>query len=474
MTDEQPNHCAARNPFPIARQVLLGVVSGGLLILGYPPFGFWPCVLLAWVGLFALVCHGSARSSFYLGLAFGFVAYCGALQWLRSIFAGAAVPLYGILALFVALPALIARLLSRRVGSPWFKALLTASLFAAFEFFRCELFFLKFPWISAGSALGPNWLTPFIGVYGCSFLIFATAAFLVARGTRGAGIGLLAVLLGCHFFRPNFVLPDAPESIKVAVVQGEELSFDEYVELSRKTLDQSPKLVVWPEYALPYDVREKEPQQVAELRNLAQTYDTVFVLGTKTNLGEGELAWRNTALTIGESGVLGEYYKNHTVHFFNDGIAGTNADPISTPIGLLGTEVCFDCDFEDITRELVRKGAELIVAPTFDAINWAETQHKQHAVFFQLRAAENGRWLICAASSGFSRIIDPHGNVHQSLPFAAVDAFVGKVVPRTGRTFYNRAGWLVPWCVMLVALVLCISAALCGTNKATQTTQEPA
>lgn len=472
MSDEQPDRPSVSKCLPVVLQALLGIASGGLLIPGYPPFGFWPCVLLAWVGLFVIVFYGSPRSAFYLGLTFGFVAYGGSLQWLRRIFAGGAVPLYGILAVFVALPSLIACLLSRRVESPWFKALLTASVFAAFEFFRCELFFLRFPWISAGSALGPNWLTPFIGVYGCSFLIFSIAAFLVVRGTRAAGIGLLVVLLVLNFFRPPLVAPNAPGAINVAVVQGEALNFDEYVELSRKTLDQSPKLVVWPEYALPYDVRKQEPQQVDELRELAQAYDTVFVLGTKTKVGKGEREWRNTALTIGGSGVLGEYYKNHTVHFFNDGIAGTDADPVSTPIGLIGTEVCFDCDYEDVTRELVRKGAEVIIAPTFDAVRWAETQHKQHAVFFQLRAAENGRWLICAASSGYSRIIDPHGRVHESLPFAAVDAFVGKVVPRTRRTFYNRVGWLAPWSIMLVALVLCVSAALGGVSEATQTMRE--
>ncbi|MCK5803496.1 MAG: apolipoprotein N-acyltransferase [Lentisphaeria bacterium] len=460
MSDEEKSGRTSSRRFPILLQITVAIASAGLLILGYPPFGFWPCVLLAWAGFFVIVFHASPRSSTYLGLALGLVAYGGSLQWLRSIFEAAAVPLYGILSLFVALPALVACLLSRRVASPWFKAFLAATLFAAFEFFRCELFFLEFPWISAGSALGPNWLTPVIGVYGCSFLIFTAAACLVIRETRAVGIGLAVVLLGLYLFPMPVVAPDAPEAITVAVVQGEELNFDEYVELSRKTLGQSPKLIVWPEYALPYDVRQQEPQQVEELRQLAESHDTIFVLGTKTKEGDGEREWRNTALTIGKNGVLGEYYKNHTVHFFNDGIAGTNADPVSTPIGLIGAEVCFDCDYEDITRELVRKGAEVIVAPTFDARHWKETQHKQHAVFFQLRAAENRRWLICAASSGYSRIIDPHGRIHQSLPFASVDAIVGKVVPQTGRTFYNWAGWLVPWGVMLAALVLSALAAL--------------
>lgn len=446
-----------KNGIYIIVKVSLAIAGAGLLILGYPPFGFWPCVIMAWACLFLLVLHSSKRSSFYLGLLFGFLAYGGTLLWLRNVFGTAAIPLYGILSVFVILPALLASHFNRHFESPWLRTIFLASLFSAFEFFRCELFFLRFPWISAGSSLAPNWLTPIIGVYGCSFLVFTTAAFLAVRGTRVAGIGLVVVIFVLCIFKPPFVVPDSTKAIKAAVIQGEELNFDEYLDLSKKTLHQHPRLIVWPEYALPYDVREKEPMQVDELQNLARIHDTIFIFGTKTATGNGDKEWRNTALTIGGGGVLGEYFKNHPVHFFNDGIAGTTADPIKTPIGLIGTEVCFDCDYENVTRELVSKGAEFIVAPTFDAMQWSETQHMQHSVFFKLRAAENRRWLICSASSGYSRIIDPHGHVHESLPFGGADAIVGKIVPLRGRTFYNRIGWLFPWLIMLSTIALCIS-----------------
>lgn len=462
-----PGFHGAGRRWPLALQISISIVSGGMLILAYPPYGLWPCVILSWSGLMSLVFHGSKRTCFYLGLAFGLVAFGGCLAWLRNIFGMAAVPLYGILSLFIAVSSLMANILCDRCELPCARAILAASIFATFEFIRCEQYFLEFPWISAGSALGVTWVTPIIGVYGTSFIIFTAAALLVIGATRPAGIILAVCLIGCGFFKPPIIEPTAGgETIRVAVVQGEELHFSQYIEWTLTTLDESPKLVIWPEYALPYDVRQKQPGQMAELQQIAQAHDLVFVLGTKTTIGAGEREWRNTALTIGGNGVLGEYYKNHTVHFFDDGIAGTNAVPVDTPIGRVGTAVCFDCDYEDITRELVRRGAEFIVAPTFDAIHWSETQHKQHAVFFQLRAAENGRWLVCSASSGYSRIIDPHGHIHKSMPFAENGAFVGVIVPMTGRTFYNRAGWMFPWAVMAVAIVLGTRAVFCGAAKA--------
>ena len=288
MNNKPSPSLSAQRCLPVMLQILIALASGGLLILGYPPFNLWPCVLLAWIGLFTVVFNGSPRSVFHLGLAFGFIGYGGALLWLRVIFAAAAVPLYCILAVFVMLPALITCLISNRLGSPWLKVILVASLFAGFEFSRCELFVLKFPWISAGSALGPNWLTPIIGVYGCSFFIFTAAAFIVVRGTRVAGVGLTAMLLGLCTLRPSTVTPGTQDSMKVAVVQGEELSFDEHVKLSKKTFDQSSMLIVCPEYALPYDVRKDEPKQIEAVRQLAQAHDMISVLGTKTKAGKGE------------------------------------------------------------------------------------------------------------------------------------------------------------------------------------------
>jgi apolipoprotein N-acyltransferase len=254
------------------------------------------------------------------------------------------------------------------------------------------------------------------------------------------------------FWTPPPVRPEPATAIVAAVVQGEEINFEEYEELTEKVMGSKPKLIVWPEYALPYDVRKDEPEQVEKLRALAATHDSVLIVGTKTRTGPGDREWRNTALAIGRDGVLGEYYKNRPVHFFNDGIAGTSAEPIHTPIGSIGAAVCFDCDYEAICRELVRKGAEILVAPTFDAVFWSETQHQQHAVFFRIRAAENGRWLACTASSGYSRIIDPHGNIHETLPYATTEAVAGLVELRSGRTLYNRFGWLAPWTVLLIAI----------------------
>ena len=58
-----------------------------------------------------------------------------------------------------------------------------------------------------------------------------------------------------------------------------------------------------------------------KLSDLAAEKDAVIVVGTHKEIDENSR--HNTALTLNKGGVLGEHHKNHTVHFFDDGVAGT-------------------------------------------------------------------------------------------------------------------------------------------------------
>ena len=86
--------------------------------------------------------------------------------------------------------------------------------------------------------------------------------------------------------------------------------------------------------------------------------------------------------------------------------------------------------------------------PSMDAAHWGEKQHIQHAQFFRLRAAENRRAFIVAASSGVSQIITPNGVQRQKLPAMVEGVLDGAITPQTDFTFFTRFGWLTPWLSM--------------------------
>jgi len=170
--------------------------------------------------------------------------------------------------------------------------------------------------------------------------------------------------------------------------------------------------------------------------------------------------WYNTALIIDKDRVVGEYYKSRPVHLFNDGIAGKDFNPIQTVVGKIATPICFDCDYSAVLRKMTKLGAEYFAVPSFDNEMWSETQHLQHSMFFKLRAAENSRWLACAASSGVSQIIDPHGNVHQSIPAMETGVITGRIGRNSNLNLYVRVGWLFPWITILLSLIILLVVAI--------------
>ena len=56
-----------------------------------------------------------------------------------------------------------------------------------------------------------------------------------------------------------------------------------------------------------------------------------------------------------------------------------------------------------VTDGLIREGAEAIIVPTMDVIDWGRHQHELHARVARVRAAEYGVPIFRVASSGISQ-----------------------------------------------------------------------
>ena len=451
-------------------QIALVLLSGAVLPLCFPPFGWWPLVLLSFPPLFLAATNTTPRRAFYLGMLQGMMAYGITLHWLFHIFGLRAISLFAIMALFTALFCLLLNFFTKQTNSAVLKVLLAATLWTAIEFYRSELFFLRFPWITPGSALGPTFLSPILGVYGASFLAIAASAGFMQRRTVPLALLLSLGMLCLGLFHPGRVEPDKAKSIAVTVVQGEECALETYVALTRTAHSESPDLIVWPEYSLPYDVR-KNVADFAVLTNLCAEMDAVLVVGTKTIVGPGDKDWHNTALILDKRGMLGEYYKARPVHFFDDGMPGRQFKPTQTHLGAIATPICFDCDYSEVARKMVKLGAEFFAVPSFDAQSWSAGQHLQHALLFRLRAAETARWLACAASSGVSQVIDPHGNVRCSLAPMGTGVVTYRIARSSRTTVFVRAGWLFPWLTLGCSVILLAYGAI--TLVATRRAKDP-
>lgn len=437
------------SPFPA--RCLLAVVSGALFAGAFPGIGWRWLVVPGLAVLLAALDGQKGTRARTIGFLHGMTVFAFGLSWLFEIFGTLAVTLWAVLAAFTAVFAEFQSRAAARGLAGWKWVVFTALNWSALEFIRAELFPLKFPWMTSGLALGPNLLLPWIGVYGVGLFAMFAAACLVSKKWMPAAM-VLSILAACFFMNTPSLKPleNDGSTIKVAGLQLEGVSLTDYLK-GTKDMPADVDLAVWPEYAVPYDVRA-DKRDWGLIQNLCRERGMTLVFGSKA-MPASDKGWRNIALTVDPSGELGEHTKVHPVHFFDDGVPGRTTLPVRTAHGKIGTPICFDCDYEGVVRGMTAAGAELIVAPTMDAEKWTARQHEQHAELFRIRACENGRWLFVVATSGVSQIIDPKGHLHARLDALEQGGISGLMKREQGLTFYTRYGWLAPWFVLSVAVI---------------------
>jgi len=126
--------------------------------------------------------------------------------------------------------------------------------------------------------------------------------------------------------------------------------------------------------------------------------------------------------------------------------ADTLRSVYDTPLGRLGTIICYDLDFTGTARRITRNGAQLILVPSHD---WPEiaTKHYTHLVF---RAVENRVSLVKADNSGNdSVIVDPYGRIIAAAVTPGGDktgqAVIADVPLGTGDALAVRLGDWTGW-----------------------------
>ena len=445
---------------------ILAIVSGLIYAAAFPPFG-WRWLILAGVAGLLLSLHGqSGTRARFIGLLHGLTTFAVGLPWVWNIFGPTAIALWAILGVFTVFFAEMQGRAHKRGVIGWKLAIFTALNWGAWEFIRAEVFPLKFPWLTTGLSLGPNLLLPWIGVYCVGIIVVLAAASLTTRSWKTAAASLTILLAAVFLSRPHEELkPNGPGVISMGGVQLEAVPIDGYIEAT-EAMPAGVQYVVWPEYAVPFDIR-KNGRDWRILRDFCEERDMTLTFGTH-HVEESEAeGWRNIALTMDRTGYLGEHNKVHTVHFFDDGIPGEKSEPIETRHGKVGSPICFDGDYQDIIREMTANGAEFIVIPTMDAESWGAIQHDQHAELSRIRAAENGRWIFVAATSGVSQIIDPRGHLHARLGALEQGTLLGHIKRETHLTIFTRIGWMLPWVFLGAAVITWILVLLPKRQPAT-------
>ncbi|MBL9169765.1 MAG: hypothetical protein JNN07_18645 [Verrucomicrobiales bacterium] len=409
----------------------------GWLICGYP------------ILLVQALPHLSPRQAFYCGIGIGFLCFGPQLHFFWGLFNAAAVVLWLILALWIALFLLLGRIALER----WGVLIGGCSLpccWTGFEYFRSELYYLRFSWLNTGYALSDTPLAPVLGVWGMYgvgwWLVGLGGALLVAPWRRRLGMLSIWLLVGAL----PFLLPRPARtevgSVEVAGMQLEESNPSElpkYLDRLARAYPNAPLLVLH-EYLL-----GGEPPLT--IKQWCRDHQKWLVIGGKRVL-DGD-RWQNTAFVVGPDGsVVFEQGKSVPIQFFDDGIPAFEQRLWDSPWGKLGIGICYDLSYTRVMDRLVRKGAHALVIPTMDAISWGAYQHGIHARVAPTRAREYGLGVFRVASSGVSQLISPAGAILASAPCPGQEAMLGGRLSLVsgGRAPLDR--WLAPFCVGYVVI----------------------
>jgi len=239
-----------------------------------------------------------------------------------------------------------------------------------------------------------------------------------------------------------------------------------------------PDLVAWPESPAPFE--EPDPRFRRAIADIARNEQAPVIVG---NIGMDyateEQAWHyyNSALVVGADGErVGRYDKIHLVPFgeyvpfekllffarkLTGRVSKFNRGDTRKVFRLGGSDgqahrygvfICYEAVFADEVRQFAQLGAEVLVNISDDGWYGDTSAPWQHLNMARMRAIENRRWLLRDTNNGVTAVIDPYGQVRQSIPRHQADALPAQFGFRDDVTFYSAQGDVFAWVCAILGL----------------------
>jgi apolipoprotein N-acyltransferase len=506
----------ARVPRRLA--VAMALAAGGVLLLAFPNFGLWWCAPIG-VALLAVAVH---RRGFWAGTGLGLLAGLAFLVPLLSwtqIVGGAAPWLIlstfeaGFLALAAGAAAWCSPLVDRY---RWSWPVLTGVLWTVQEAVRDRYPFGGFPWGRLAFSQADSPLLRYAVVGGAplvTFLVGVAGGLLATavwrRGRTGLALGGGAVLLVLSGLLIPTATPHGP-AMTVAIVQGNVprlgLEFnaqrravlDNHVDATldlagkvRAGAVHRPDLVVWPENASDIDpLIEEDADARARISAAADAIGAPILVGTLL-VGPGDHA-RNVALVWQPgTGPGAMYVKRHPVPFAeympwrglarlvsdrvdlvrSDFLPGDRPGVLQVGPARVGVAICFEVAYDDLVRDTVTGGAQLLAVQTNNA-DFTPAEAGQQLAMVRLRAVEHGRDGMMVSTVGISAFVDAGGGTSGVSRFNIRAVAVHELRLGGARTLASELGPAAEYMLVGLGVLALAGAGLIRRRSTPHVTEE--
>ncbi|MGY0022040.1 apolipoprotein N-acyltransferase [Streptomyces sp. cg35] len=473
----------------------LAVLAGLLLYASFPPREL-PWLAPLSFALLGLALHGRRlRAGFGLGLVFGLAYLVPLLSW-----TGVDVGPLPWLALAVA-EALVLSLAGLGIAYVtrlplW--PLWASGVWIADEALRARFPFGGFPWGKVAFGQPSGVFLPLASLGGTPLLGFAVVlcgfglAALVLRvlDLRRSGdagvlrdrtVAVAAVCTVAPVIAGAAVMPFVSNAAqagtaRVALIQGNVprmgLDFNaqrravldyhvrETMKLAARIKSgevKRPELVLWPENSSDIDPYVNQ-DAYDEIQRAAEAVGAPISVGAVVTTRDGATHNR-LILWDPKKGPGATYDKRHLQPFgeympyrsffrifskdvdrAGDFVPGKKAVVFDMAGTKIGNVTCYEAAFDDVVRDQVREGAQILSVPSNNATFERSQMTYQQLAMDRVRAVEHGRAVMVPVTSGVSAVIRPDGSVAQHTGMFEPDTLLADVPKRTSRTLATRAG----------------------------------
>lgn len=317
--------------------------------------------------------------------------------------------------------------------------------------------------IAAVNACLAAWLAPRLGGHRLRATTLATAALVTGMIAYGAW-RLARTYDGGDPVRARVVQAGAPTPDHAR--RAERLA--RHLALSRGG-GAPPDLIVWPEHALDGYLDEPTHARAAVL-DLARDSGADVLLGGPhwERTADGTRYHNSAYLVQPRDGVVARYDKHRLVPFAEDGRGGAGAVRYAAGHGThvltsrvrAGVLLCLEAMLPELARDAVHDGADVLLNLSNDAWFGREDAAALQLDIATLRAVESRRYLVRAAATGISAVIDPHGRTLARSAFGSTEALDAVVHPSHAHTLYQRRGDAPAWLLIAAALLASLRAAI--------------
>jgi len=393
--------------------------------------------------------------------------------------------------LFGALFGMISRPHVPRAWQPW----ATAALWTCVEWLRGHAF-IGFPFAFQGHTQHRQlWLIQIAdlgGVYAVSFvLVLVNAALLswwlgeLSGQTRVRTLAsAVAVVVACALYgqlRLHSVAGGDGTRALVGVVQPDlsQGANDEpearmmglwrQLDATSVARKHGAKLMVWPETSHYGSLDERLPWRI----EYALGPDTDLLLGAMHADADHKDERRTNSAFLARRGFIvarydkqklfpfGEYDPTRGLPWIDGKVSAlSELRPAEGPgvlpsrAGRVGTLICFEALYPELSAKAVRAGAELLVVMSNDAWFGDTRTNRLTAAMLTFRAVEMRRYLVRAANRGASGVVDPTGASSLRFDLGPERVTVESVRARRDLSVYARCG---DWFCFLCGLGLLVS-----------------